>query len=183
MFSRVLCHLVVKVIGSPHNCNVHVTSKIVLVAMTLNFTANNDLTFDACSNGITLFTIPWHTEDVNNSDLMEDRYFHKATLKSLADINWHATGAKFDPPQSLQGLIRVLTNYVCLLEVLFGDWCPHMQWVRQLRDALDSHERLLDNWITPVLMINLLWKVCQDSCQFFAGVRGGRMGNHFPGPH
>ena len=61
----------------------------------------------------------------------------------------------------------MLTNYVRLLEVLFGDGCPHMQWVLRLRDALDSHERLLENRITPILMINLLWKVHQDSHQFF----------------
>jgi hypothetical protein len=44
-----------------------------------------------------------------------------------------------------------------------------MQWVLRLQDALDSHERLLENRITPVLMINLLWKVHQDSRQFFVG--------------
>jgi hypothetical protein len=56
-FSRVL-RLVVKVPGSPHKCNVHITSKIVLAAKTLNFSANNDLTFDRCSNGITPFATP-----------------------------------------------------------------------------------------------------------------------------
>ncbi len=69
---------------------------------------------------------------------------------------------------------------ICLLEVLFGDWCPHMQWVLQLRDALDSHERLLENLITPVLMINLLWKVHQDSRQFFAGCERWEEGEPFP---
>jgi hypothetical protein len=118
--------------GSLHKCNVHITSKIVLAAKTLNYSANNDLTFDGCSNGITPFATLWRTAEVNNSDLAEDRYFHKAMLKSLADIKRHATGPKFDPPQSLQGLLQVLTNYVRLLEVLFGDWCPHMQWVLQL---------------------------------------------------
>ncbi len=131
-FSRVLCRLVVMVPSSPHKCNVHATSKIVLAAKTLNFSANNDLTFDGCSNGITPFAMLWRTAEANDSNLKEDRYFHKATLKSSADIKWHATGPKFDPPQSLQGLVRVLTNYVRLLKVLFGDWCPHMQWVLQL---------------------------------------------------
>jgi hypothetical protein len=74
----------------------------------------------------------------------------------------------------------MLTNYVCLLKVLFGDWCPHMQWVLQLQDALDSHERLLENRITPVLMINLLWKVHQDSCQFFARCEQWEEGEPFP---
>ena len=31
-----------------------------------------------------------------------------------------------------------------------------MQWVLWLRNALDTHKRLLKNQITPVLMINLL---------------------------
>ena len=127
-----------------------------MAAKTLNFSTNDDLTFDGCSNSITPFATPWHMADANTSDLAEDRYFHKATLKSLADIKQHSTGAKFDPLQSLQGLVQVLMNYVRLLEVLFGDWCPHMQWVLQLQDALNSHEGLLEKWITPVLMINLL---------------------------
>jgi hypothetical protein len=179
-FSRVLRCLVVTIPGSLHKCNVHITSKIVLAAKTLNFSANDDPTFDICSNGIPPFATPWHTVDANNSDLAEDRYFHEAMLKSQADIKQHTTGAKFEPPQSLQGLVRVLMNYICLLKVLFGDWCPHMQWVLQLRDALDSHERLLENRITPVLMINLLWKVHQDSPQFFAGCERWEEGEPFP---
>ena len=166
-FSRVLRRLVVTVPGSQHKCNVHITPKIVLAAKTLNFSANDDMTFDGCQNGITPFATPWRTADENNSDLANDRYFNDATLKSPADIKRHATGAKFEPPQSLQGLICVLTNYVRLLEVMFGDSCTHMQWVLRLRNALDYHERLLETRITPVLMINLLWKVHQDSCQFF----------------
>jgi hypothetical protein len=45
-FSRVLCRLVVTVPGSPHKCNVHITAKIVSAAKTLNFSADDDLTFD-----------------------------------------------------------------------------------------------------------------------------------------
>ena len=96
------------------------------------------------------------------------------------DIRQQVTGSKFEPPQSLQGLVQVLTNYIWLLEVLFGDWCPHMQWVLRLRDALDTHERLLENRITPVLMINLLWKVHQDSRQFFVGCERWEDGEPFP---
>jgi hypothetical protein len=55
-----------------------------------------------------------------------------------------------------------------------------MQWLLQLRDVLDSHERLLENQITPVLMINLLWKVHQDSCHFFAGCEKWEEGEPFP---
>ncbi len=69
-FSRVLCCLVVTVPGSLHKCNV-ITSKIVLAAKTLNFSTNNDLTFDGCSNGITPFATPWRTADANNYNLTE----------------------------------------------------------------------------------------------------------------
>jgi hypothetical protein len=72
--------------GSPHKCNVHITPKIVLAAKTLNFSANNDMAFDGCSNGITPFAKPWRTVDANIYDLADDRYFSKATLKSPADI-------------------------------------------------------------------------------------------------
>ena len=179
-FSRVLRRLVVTVPGSAHKCNVHITPKIVLAAKTLNFSANEDMTFDGCSNGITPFATPWRTADANNSDLADDRYFNEATLKSPADIKRHATGAKFAPPQSLQELVRVLTNYVRLLKILFGDGCIHMKWVLRLRDALDSHERLLESRITPVLMINLLWKVHQDSRQFFVRCERWEDGEPFP---
>ena len=127
-FSRVLCCLIVTVPGSSHKCNVHITPKIVLAAKTLNFSANEDMTFDGCSNGITPFATPWRMADVNNNDLGlgDNWYFNKATLKSLADIKRNATGAKFVPPQSLQELVRMLTNYVRLLDIMFGDECPHM---------------------------------------------------------
>ena len=55
-----------------------------------------------------------------------------------------------------------------------------MQWVLRLRDTLDTHERLLGNRITPVLMINLLWKVHQDSHQFFVGCERWEDGKPFP---
>jgi len=179
-FSRVLRRLVVTVPGSPHKCNVHIMPKIVLAAKTLNFSSNDDMTFKGCSNGITLSATPWRTADANNNDLADDRYFNKATLKSPADIKRHATGAKFEPPQSVQGLVCVLTIYVCPLEVMIGDWCHHMQWSLQLRGALDSHERLIENRITPILMINLLWKVHQDSRQFFVGCERWEDGEPLP---
>ena len=152
----------VTVPGSPHKRNDHITAKIMSAAKTLNFSTNDDLTFDGCSNGITLFAVPWRTANANNTDLAEERYFNEATLKSPADIKQHVMGSKFEPPQSLQGLVQVFTNYI------------------QLRDALDTHKRLLENRITLVLMINLLWKVHQDSCQFFIGCEQWGDGEPFP---
>ncbi len=153
---RILCPMVVTVPGSAHRCNIHVTLKIVEAVKTLNFSANNDRTFVGCTSGITPFAVPWRTEDAVNINMAEERYFNKATLKSPADIKKHVTGAKFDPPKTLQDLRRVLTNYVRLLEVLFGDHCPHMLWVQRLRDGLDDHERILETRITPTLIIHLL---------------------------
>jgi len=164
---RILRRMAVTVPGSAHKCNIHVTPKIIEAVKTLNFSANDDRTFVGCTSGITPFAVPWRTEDAVNIDMAEERYFEEATLKSPADIKKHATGAKFDPPKTLQGLGRVLTNYVRLLEVLFGDHCPHMLWVQHLRNGLDDHERILETRITPTLMIHLLWKVHQDSRQFF----------------
>jgi hypothetical protein len=45
---------------------------------------------------------------------------------------------------------------------------------------MDSHERLLKNRITPILMINLLWKVHPDSCQFFVGCERWEHGEPLP---
>jgi hypothetical protein len=56
---------------------VHITPKIVLTAKTLNFSANDDMTFDGCSNGITPFATPWRSADANNNDLADNRYFRK----------------------------------------------------------------------------------------------------------
>ena len=134
---------------------------------TLNFSANDDRTFLGCTSGITPFAVPWRSADAVNQDLVDERCFSEATLKSPADIKKHAMGTTFDAPTSLQGLVRVLTNYSRLLEVIFGCECPHLILVLQLQDGLDLHERILDNRVTPTLMINLLWKVHQDSRQFF----------------
>jgi hypothetical protein len=35
-------------------------------------------------------------------------------------------GAKVELPTTFMGLIRVLNNYSCLLEVLFGEECDHL---------------------------------------------------------
>jgi hypothetical protein len=78
-------------------------------------------------------------------------------LKSPADIKKFATGAKFNPPQTLYGLTRIFTNYIHLLEVLFGNQCHHLHWVLRLRDGLDLYKHSLEFRVTPSLMINLLW--------------------------
>ncbi len=106
--------------GSAHKCNVHITPKIIAAVKTLNFSANDDQTFAGCTSGITHFAVPWRSADAVNQDLVDERCFLEATLKSPADIKKHAMGTPFDAPTTLQGLVRVLTNYSRLLEVIVG---------------------------------------------------------------
>jgi hypothetical protein len=166
-FNWVLRQRVVLVPGANHKCNMHVTPKILSAVKILNFLASNEWTFVRCSNGITPFCTPWQLADAVDSDMADKHYFQEATLKSLADVKKFAMGAKFDPPQTLNGLIRIFTKYIRLLEVLFGNQFHYLQWVLQLRDGLDLHDCSLESCITPPLMINLLWQVHQDAQQFF----------------
>ncbi len=166
-FGWILHRMAVTVQGSAHKCNIHITPKIVEAVKTLNFLANNDRTFVGCTSSVTPMAVPWRTEDAVNVDIAEEQYFKESTFKSLVDIRKHATRAKFKPPKTLQGLVRVHTNCVRLLEVLFEDHCPHMLWVQCLHDRLDLHKSILETRITPTLRINLLWKVYMDACQFF----------------
>ncbi len=61
----------------------------------------------------------------------------------------------------------MLTNYIRLVKVLFGNKCPHLLCVIQVWDRLDYHKKLLKGRVTPALMINVLWRVHQDARQFF----------------
>ncbi len=165
---RALRRLCVAVHGSANPCNIHISPKVIAVAKTLNFSANDDRTFVGCTTGITPFAVPWKLADAVNEALANKRYFDEATLKSPTDIKKHITSGTFEVPTNLQGLTCVLTNYIRLLEVMFESDCPHLINVIQLRDVLVQHERVLESSITPPLMINILWKVHQDSRKFFA---------------
>ena len=163
----VLRRLVVSMSGSAHQCNVHISPKVVAAVKTLNFSNNNDRTFVGCTSGITPFAVPWKSAEAVNKALADERYFDKATLKSPVDIKKHVTAGTFEAPTSLQGLTRMLTNYVRLLEVMFESECPHLTTVMQIRDGLVQHKRVLESRIMPILIIILLWKVHQDSRQFY----------------
>jgi hypothetical protein len=78
---------------------------------------------------MTLFATLWHMEEAMNEDVAEDQYFDAATLKLVANIQKHITGAKVELPTLLLGMVWVLNNYLPVLEVLFGDWCPHLLMV------------------------------------------------------
>ncbi len=115
-----------------------------------------------------------------NNDLAKERYYQELTLKSTVDIRKRDLSYRFDPPTSLQGLVRVLMNYIRLVEVLFGDKCPHLLCVIQVQDGLDYQERLLEVRVTPAFMINVLWRVHQDAWQFFNRCKKWEEGEALP---
>jgi hypothetical protein len=131
---------VVAVPCSAHKCNVHITLKLVAMVKLMNFSGDDDRTYVGCSKGITPFSVPWLLAETVNNDLAEERYYQQLTLKSTADVRKRESSSRFDPPTSLLGLVRVLTNYIRLAEVLFGDKCPHLLCVIQIRDGLDYHK-------------------------------------------
>jgi hypothetical protein len=165
--SWVMRQLVVAVPGSAHKCNVHITPKLIATVKLLNFLADDDQTFDGCAKGITPFSVPWLLAETVNDDLAKERYYQESTLKSTADARKRESSSRFDPPTSLQGLVRVLTNYIRLVKVLFGDKCPHLLCVIQVQDKLDYNKRLLEGRVTHARMINVLWRVHQVARQFF----------------
>jgi hypothetical protein len=97
----VLRQLVVSVSGSAHQCNVHIAPKVIATAKTLNFSNNDDRTFVGCTSGITSFAVLWKSAEAVNEALADERYFHKATLKSPVDIKKHVTAGTFEAPTSL----------------------------------------------------------------------------------
>jgi hypothetical protein len=179
-YSWVMRQLVVAVPGSAHKCNVHITPKLVATVRLLNFLADDDRTFNGCAKGITPFSIPWLLAETVNNDLAKEWYYQESTLKSTADVRKQESSFRFNPPTSLQGLVRVLTNNIRLVEVLFGNKCPHLLCVIQVRDRLDYHERLLEGRVTPALMINVLWRVHKDAWQFFDRCKKWEEGKALP---
>jgi hypothetical protein len=159
---------------------VHITLKLVAMVKLLNYLADDDRTFDGCAKDITLFSVPWLLMETVNNYLDEERYYQELTLKSTADIRKRESSSRFDPPTSLQGLVRVLTNYIRLVKVLSRNKCPHLLCVIQIRDRLDYHNRLLEGRVTPALMINVLWRVHQDAWQFFDRCKKWEEGKALP---
>jgi hypothetical protein len=140
---------------------------LIATVKLMNFSGDDDWTFDGCAKGITPFSVPWLLAETVNNDLAKERYYQELTLKSTADVRKRESSSRFDPPTSLQGLVQVLMNYIRLVEVLFGNKCPHLLCVIQVRDRLDYKKRLLEGMVTPALIINVLWRVHQDTQQFF----------------
>ena len=115
-----------------------------------------------------------------NKDLAKDEYFEAATLKLVADIRKHVTSAKVELLTSLRGVVRVLSNYCRLLDVLFGPDCPHLTHVISIQDGLETHEAELESCLTGVLILHLMWRVHHDACQFFLACEQWEDGEQLP---
>jgi hypothetical protein len=100
MVARILWKRLKPIPLSPHKTNIHVTPHLVSTIKSLNFSSNGDNTYAGCMKGITIFAVPWRTAEAINEDAAKDKYFAAATLKLVADIRKHVTGAKVELPTS-----------------------------------------------------------------------------------
>ena len=104
-----------------------------------NFSATNDRTYDGCTAGITPFAVPHLSPKMAHKDEMDHQAFEEAMHKTQAENKKFMAGQKFTPPKTLNEVIRILNNYICWLEVMFGSGCPHSLQVMRLRDVLDEN--------------------------------------------
>ena len=177
---RILRKRLMPVPNSPHQTNIYTTPQLIATVKSFNFSSNGDKTHVGCTKGITVFATPWRTVEAMNEDAAEETYFEAATLKSVADIRKHVTGAKVELPSTFQGLLRVFNNYARLLEVLFGAECDHLTMVLAIRDGLERHETDLELRLTTVLILHLMWRVHHDARQFFVACEAWEQGEPLP---
>jgi hypothetical protein len=129
---RILRHWLKPIPFSHYKTNIHVTPQLVVTVKALSFLLNGDKTYTGCTKGMTLFATPWRTAEAMNKDITKDQYFDADTLKLVAEIQMHITGAKVELPTLLLGMVRMLNNYLRVLKVLFGDRCPHLLMVLEI---------------------------------------------------
>jgi hypothetical protein len=146
----------------------------------MNFSANCNRKHAGCTKGITPFATPWCLFEEMNEDAAKELYYEASTVKSVADIWKHAAGTKVELPTTFVGLIRVLNNYSCLVEVLFGEECDHLAQVLAFRGGLEDHETDLEARLTPSLILHLMWRIHYDACQFFAACEEWEDGEALP---
>ncbi len=165
---------------SPHKTNIHVTPQLVVRVKALSFLSNGDKTYAGCTKGMTPFATLWRKAEAMNKDIAKEQYFAVSTVKSVGDIRKHITRAKVELPTLLLGVVRVLNNYLRLLEVLFGDRCPHLLMVLEIRDGLEDQEFDLESRLTQPLILHLMWRIHHDAQQFFAACEGWETGEKLP---
>jgi hypothetical protein len=164
---RILRRLLQPVQNTLYKLNILVTPHLVLTVKNLSFSANGNKTHSGCTKGITIFVVPWKTQDMMNKEEEEEQCYNLSTLKMVADVRKHISGCKVEPPSTLLGLIRLFNNYCHLLDVLFGPHCPHLVYTREICNALDYNEADLETRIMQKLCLHLLWQVHHDARQFF----------------
>ncbi len=157
----------VEVKGTRYKCRVYVSSKMILTFKNGDFACSNERTHDGCTSGTTPFAVPLLSQKMAHEDSMDHQAFEDATHKTQADNRKFLAGQKFSPPTTLTEVVRVLNNYICWLEVMFGGDCPHLLLVVRLRDALDKNEDTLEPALDRYLRLTILWKVHEDARQFF----------------
>ena len=153
--------------GSQHRTRVHVTRAMAQTAKNGNYAASNDITYEGCTAGMTPFACPYLLAKDAHDDDLESEAFNAATHKTQSDNQKFLAGKRFTPPRNVSDVLKVLNNYICWLGVMFGDWCPHLLMVIQLRDALYDLESDLDFSIDRHLCLTLLWRVHEDARRFF----------------
>jgi hypothetical protein len=144
----------------------------VLTVKNLSFSFNGDNMHSGCTKGITIFAVPWKTQDAMNKEEEEEQCYNSSTLKTVVVVKKHVSGGKVEPPATLLGLIRLFNNYCHLLNVLFGPHCPHLVYTRDIWNTLDDNEADLETRITQKLCLHLLWQVHHDTRQFFLSCEG-----------
>jgi hypothetical protein len=177
---QILRHWLKPIPFSPYKTNIHVTPQLVATVKALSFSLNGDKTYTGCTKGMILFATLWHTAEAMNKDIAKDQYFDTATLKLVADIQKHITGAKVELPALLLGVVRVLNNYLCVLKVLFGDRCPHLLMVLEIWHGLEDQEFDLELWLTQPLILHLMWQIHHNAQQFFVACEGWETGESLP---
>ena len=116
---------------------------------------------------MTPFSVPHLSPKLAHEDEMEYQAFEEATHKTQADNKKFLAGQKFVPPKKLEEVIRVLNNYICWLEVMFGNVCPHLLQVVRLRDTLDDNQDVLEPAQDKYLLLTVLWRVHEDARRYF----------------
>jgi hypothetical protein len=165
---------------SPYKTNIYTTPQLIATVKGVNFSANCNRMHTGCTKGITPFATPWCLFEEMNEDAAKEPYFEASTVKLVADIRKHVTGTKVELPTTFVGLIRVLNNNSCLVEVLFGGECDHLAQVLAIRGGLEDHEMVLDTRLTPSLILHLMWRIHYDARQFFGACEGWEDGEALP---
>ena len=83
----------------------------MLTVKSLNFSSNGDKTHLGCTKGITIFAVPWKTQDTMNKEEEEELCYNLSTLKSVADVRKHINSGTVELPATLLGLSRLFNNY------------------------------------------------------------------------